>query len=475
MQGVVGRALVKNAAPLQRLIRYPARLAAHLLAGDVVMLVVSSFIAVAILERVGHRAIEPVAALESTVASGSIWLAVFAFAGFYRRSFAVSWHDEYYWVAAVSTLAIAPQLILYTLLPQISTSRLLLLATIPINVLVIGTFRAALRRQYDRKGQLRPRVAFLGDPHEVQAAENRVGFARGVETLLIPVAGWPDDAYGRGEVTKARYDRWLWSARQWGADRLVFMRVPERKVLKLLIAAAARQRVQIAFASREILSGSGEFEIEHLGGEPVLVPVLPPGCHPSADVYKGIIDLSLALLGLAIFWPVMLVAAIAIYLESGGPVLFSQERVGQDGSVFNMLKFRSMRQDAERTTGAVWAKPKDSRVTNVGKFLRRTSLDELPQIFNVLRGQMSIVGPRPERPVFVERFRDAVDRYDERHLVRPGITGLSHVYMNRDVDLTAIGQRLEYDLFYIEHWSPMMDLSILFKTGCEFLLHRIAA
>ncbi len=475
MQGVVGRALVKNAAPLQRLIRYPARLAAHLLAGDVVMLVVSSFIAVAILERVGHRAIEPVAALESTVASGSIWLAVFAFAGFYRRSFAVSWHDEYYWVAAVSTLAIAPQLILYTLLPQISTSRLLLLATIPINVLVIGTFRAALRRQYDRKGQLRPRVAFLGDPHEVQAAENRVGFARGVETLLIPAPGWPDDAYGRGEVTKARYDRWLWSARQWGADRLVFMRVPERKVLKLLIAAAARQRVQIAFASREILSGSGEFEIEHLGGEPVLVPVLPPGCHPSADVYKGIIDLSLALLGLAIFWPVMLVAAIAIYLESGGPVLFSQERVGQDGSVFNMLKFRSMRQDAERTTGAVWAKPKDSRVTNVGKFLRRTSLDELPQIFNVLRGQMSIVGPRPERPVFVERFRDAVDRYDERHLVRPGITGLSHVYMNRDVDLTAIGQRLEYDLFYIEHWSPMMDLSILFKTGCEFLLHRIAA
>ncbi|MGA2759948.1 MAG: sugar transferase [Candidatus Cybelea sp.] len=475
MQGVADSALAESATPQQRLVRYPARLAAHLLAGDLVMLVVSSFIAVAILERVGHRAIEPVAALESTVASGSIWIAVFAFAGFYRRSFAASWHDEYYWVAAVSTLAIAPQLILYTLLPQISTSRLLLLATIPINVLVIGTFRATLRRWCDRKGQLRPRVAFLGDPHEIQAAENRLGLARGVETLLIPVPGWPDDACGPDKVTKARYDRWLWSARQWGADRLVFMRVPEHKVLKRLIAAAARQRVRIAFASREILSGSGEFEIEHVGGEPVLVPVLPPGCHPSADVYKGIIDLSLALLGLAIFWPVMLVAAIAIYLESGAPVLFAQERVGQDGSVFNMLKFRSMHQDAERTTGAVWAKAKDGRATNVGKFLRRTSLDELPQIFNVLRGQMSIVGPRPERPVFVERFRDAIDRYDERHLVRPGITGLSHVYMNRDVDQTAIGQRLEYDLFYIEHWSPMMDLSILFKTGCEFLLHRIAA
>jgi lipopolysaccharide/colanic/teichoic acid biosynthesis glycosyltransferase len=171
----------------------------------------------------------------------------------------------------------------------------------------------------------------------------------------------------------------------------------------------------------------------------------------------------------------MLVVAIAIYLESGGPVLYRQERIGQDGSVFDILKFRSMRKDAESATGAVWAKSNDARVTKVGRFLRRTSLDELPQIFNVLRGQMSIVGPRPERPVFVEHFRDAIDRYDERHLVRPGITGLSHVHMNRDVDQSAIGQRLEYDLFYIEHWSPMMDLSIVFKTGCEFLLHRIAA
>jgi exopolysaccharide biosynthesis polyprenyl glycosylphosphotransferase len=437
------------------------------------MLVLSTFIAVLILVRFGHRTIEPLAAIMSTVAAGSVWIAVFAYAGFYRRSFAASWHDEYYWVAAVSALAIAPQLILYTLLPQISTSRLLLLVTIPINIAVIGTFRAGLRRWYERKGQLRPRIAFLGGPRDVQAAENRFGFAEGIDTLLIPVQGWPDDT-GLEHIKKS-CEGWFWSARQWGADRLVVTRVPSRKVLKTMIATAARQHLQIAFASREILSGSGEFEIEHLGGEPVLVPVLPSGCHPSADVSKSIIDLAFAIVGLAIFWPVMLAAAIAIYLESGGPVLFRQERIGQDGSVFHILKFRSMRQDAELATGAVWARSNDARVTKVGRFLRRTSLDELPQIFNVLRGQMSIVGPRPERPVFVERFRDAIDRYDERHLVRPGITGLSHVHMSRDVDQSAVGQRLEYDLFYIEHWSPMMDLSIVFKTGCEFLLHRIAA
>jgi exopolysaccharide biosynthesis polyprenyl glycosylphosphotransferase len=473
MQAVVGSVRVEKAVSSQRPVRYPVRFATNLLAGDALMLVLSTFIAALILIRFGHRTIEPLAAITSTVASGSLWIAVFAYAGFYRRSFAVSWHDEYYWVAAVSALAIAPQLILYTLLPQISTSRLLLLVTIPINILVIGTFRAALRRWCDRKGRLRPRIAFLGGPRDVQAAENRFGFADGVDTFLIPVPGWPDGT-GLHEATKERCEGWFWSARQWGADRLVVTRVPSRKVLKTMVAAAARQRLQIAFASREILSGSGEFEIEHLGGEPVLVPVLPSGCNASADVSKSIIDLTFAIVGLAIFWPVMLVVAIAIYLESGGPVLYRQERIGQDGSVFHILKFRSMRKDAESATGAVWAKSNDARVTKVGRFLRRTSLDELPQIFNVLRGQMSIVGPRPERPVFVEHFRDAIDRYDERHLVRPGITGLSHVHMNRDVDQSAIGQRLEYDLFYIEHWSPMMDLSIVFKTGCEFLLHRIA-
>jgi lipopolysaccharide/colanic/teichoic acid biosynthesis glycosyltransferase len=106
--------------------------------------------------------------------------------------------------------------------------------------------------------------------------------------------------------------------------------------------------------------------------------------------------------------------------------------------------------------------------------LRRTSLDELPQLFNVLRGEMSLVGPRPERPFYVEQFKKILPRYDERHLVRPGITGWSHINMRRNVDTSAIGERLSYDLFYLEHWSPFMDLLILCKTGFEFLFHSAA-
>jgi exopolysaccharide biosynthesis polyprenyl glycosylphosphotransferase len=446
-----------------------------LLIGDSLMLLLSTLLATAILVRLGHCAIEPLNALVSTVASGTICIAVFAYCGFYRRTLAVGWHDEYYWVAAVSALAVVPQLVLYTLMPQISTSRLLLITTIPINVVLIGTFRAILRRWFDRVGRLTARIAVVGDPHGVQACSNRFGFTADLDTFLIPVVDWEDHAAWSDRELQERLTRWFWCARQWNVDRLVFAHVPASRMLSRVTAEAARQRIQVAFATRELISGLRDFAVEYVGGEPLIVPALPRGCQPTALVSKGIFDLAFALVLLAVFWPVMLVAAAAILIESGWPILFFQERVGQDGTTFRIFKFRSMRCDAESTTGAVWATPHDDRVTRVGRFLRRTSLDELPQIFNVLRGEMSIVGPRPERPAFVERFREAVERYDERHLMRPGITGLSHVYMSRDVDTSAIGQRLEYDLFYIEHWSPMMDLSIVFKTGCEFLLHRIAA
>jgi putative colanic acid biosynthesis UDP-glucose lipid carrier transferase len=131
-----------------------------------------------------------------------------------------------------------------------------------------------------------------------------------------------------------------------------------------------------------------------------------------------------------------------------------------------------MRVDAESETGAVWVRENDDRRTRVGAVLRRLSFDELPQLFNVLSGDMSLVGPRPERPVFEERFRQMLPRYDERHLVPPGITGWSHIHMRRLVNQDDIAERLEYDLRYVEQWTVWLDVSILFKTALEFLFHR---
>jgi lipopolysaccharide/colanic/teichoic acid biosynthesis glycosyltransferase len=184
-------------------------------------------------------------------------------------------------------------------------------------------------------------------------------------------------------------------------------------------------------------------------------------------------DVVLACLALAIFAPVMILAAIAVYLDSGSPILFKQERVGVGGRPFSIFKFRSMRLDAERD-GARWATDDDPRKTRVGGFIRRFSIDEMPQLFNVLRGEMSLVGPRPERQIFVDLFRSTLPRYDERHLVRPGITGWSHVHMRRNVETSAAGERLEYDLEYVENWSPFLDIAVLFQTLCEFVFHRAA-
>ena len=179
-------------------------------------------------------------------------------------------------------------------------------------------------------------------------------------------------------------------------------------------------------------------------------------------VLKRGFDLLFGAVGLAIAAPVMLAIGVALKLTSPGPVLYQQERMGVDGRQFKMLKFRTMRVNAEEETGPIWARPDDPRRTALGVFLRRTSLDELPQLFNVLRGEMSLVGPRPERPSFVEEFRRRVPGYMLRHKVKAGITGWAQI--NGWRGNTSIERRIECDLYYIERWSLGFDLKILLQT-----------
>ena len=172
---------------------------------------------------------------------------------------------------------------------------------------------------------------------------------------------------------------------------------------------------------------------------------------------------SLMLLGAA--WPVMLVTALAIYLESGfrGPILYRQIRVGEKNQNFEVLKFRSMKPDAEKN-GAQWAKKNDDRITLVGRAIRKCRIDELPQIFNVLRGDMSFVGPRPERPEFVKGFNERIPYYRERHRVKPGITGWAQLCYPYGADEKDTINKLQYDLYYVKNYSLFLDLSIMFNT-----------
>jgi len=180
----------------------------------------------------------------------------------------------------------------------------------------------------------------------------------------------------------------------------------------------------------------------------------------------------LGIFGSVLASPLMLLIGLGVKLTSSGPVLYRQERTGLDGRKFQMVKFRTMVEDAEKITGPVWANRDDPRVTPFGRWLRRTSLDELPQLFNVIKGEMSLVGPRPERPLFVEQFREAVPKYLLRHKVKAGMTGWAQV--NGWRGQTPLEKRLEYDLYYIENWSLGFDLKILLLTLFRGFLHRNA-
>lgn len=179
-------------------------------------------------------------------------------------------------------------------------------------------------------------------------------------------------------------------------------------------------------------------------------------------VFKRVFDLILGSLFLIILSPSMVLIGLLIKLSSKGPVFYKQKRVGMDGDIFDILKFRTMRVDAERETGPVWAIQNDPRRTKIGAFLRKTSLDELPQLLNVLKGDMSLVGPRPERPQFVDEFRTQIPSYMLRHKIKAGMTGWAQIHGWRGN--TSLEKRIEYDLYYIQNWSIFFDLKILWMT-----------
>jgi Undecaprenyl-phosphate glucose phosphotransferase len=211
--------------------------------------------------------------------------------------------------------------------------------------------------------------------------------------------------------------------------------------------------------------------VEDLDGLPVVHLTQTP-LTGWMSLTKRSLDIAISLAALVLFSPLFGIIALAIRLEDGGPVFYGQTRMGLDGRPFEIRKFRSMRVGAEDGSGPVWAGPEDARCTRVGRVLRRTSLDELPQLRNVLRGEMSLVGPRPERPEFVREFKEKYPQYMVRHRVRAGMTGWAQVHGWRGN--TSLSKRIEYDLYYIENWSLSLDLKILWLTIKHGFRHRNA-
>ncbi|MBL8927050.1 MAG: exopolysaccharide biosynthesis polyprenyl glycosylphosphotransferase, partial [Pseudonocardia sp.] len=242
----------------------------------------------------------------------------------------------------------------------------------------------------------------------------------------------------------------------------------ERSLLGVVRTPAA-QRCDLLVVPRlhhfAMQTGSGD----HIGSIPVY-RVRTPNLGGWAHVVKRAFDIVTAGLALLLCAPIIGVCALAVRLEGGPGVIFRQPRVGRDGVVFQCMKLRSMRPANERDSATTWSVATDNRVGPVGRFLRRTSLDELPQLWNILRGDMTLVGPRPERPHFVDRFSAEYDRYAHRHRVQAGLTGLAQVSGLRGD--TSIADRARFDNYYIEHWSLWLDIKIVIRTFSEVLFAR---
>lgn len=248
-----------------------------------------------------------------------------------------------------------------------------------------------------------------------------------------------------------------------GRAETVFLALPleaHRRTLEI-VAATARAGGEVRVVPDLLQHITFRAGLEDWDGLPVVHLTETPVSGWSGLV-KRALDVALSAAGLVVLLPVLPLVALIIKLTDRGPVLYAQERMGLDGRPFRMWKFRTMRVNAEEETGAVWAMPDDPRRTPIGAFLRRWSFDELPQLYNVLRGDMSLVGPRPERPEFVEEFKEKFPQYMLRHRVRSGMTGWAQVHGWRGN--TSLAKRIEYDLFYIENWTIALDVRILWMT-----------
>lgn len=407
-----------------------------------------------------------------------MWFVIFHISGLYRPRRGSSQAEEFVSIFQAITVGAIMLITFNFFYHQYSYSRLVLLYFWGINILAIGTSRSLFRNLIDyarSKGYNLRHILIAGAGNLGQELTRK---AHRYTELGLHVIGFVDDDPNKqGQLiegtpvlgTLAHIQRIL---QETGAQQL-FIALPmtaHDKVLEL-IASVDQECVDVKFIPDLMQYMSLRVGVEELDGIPIVNLRETPIQGWNSVIKRGF-DILFSLLFIFLGAPIMLLLATLIKLSSPGPVLYKQKRMGLDGHLFNMYKFRSMRADAEKRTGAVWAKKRDSRRTKLGSFMRASSLDEIPQFFNVLKGDMSLVGPRPERPPFVQKFREKIPQYMLRHKVKSGITGWAQI--NGWRGNTSIEKRIEYDLYYIQNWSMAFDLKILVLTIWKGMINKHA-
>ncbi|MFQ6111405.1 MAG: undecaprenyl-phosphate glucose phosphotransferase [Nitrospinota bacterium] len=406
------------------------------------------------------------------------WLAATRLSGLYRLSAGLSRRGELSGLTRSAAIAFLLLLALTFFYREQSYSRVLMAYFLVLSIILLVVFRSlswhVLARLRQRGFEVR-RVLIAGAGPLAESLAERL--SRHAD-LGFEVVGMLSEGGHGGEGKGARFpvvgslkEAKSLIARGGVNDLFIALPLEAHDEMDELLKSVADETVDI-----RVVPDFTEYMhlnpgIENFDGLPVVNLSESPLFGWNRLIKRGA-DLIFATFSIIILSPLMALIALLVKLTSPGPVLYKQERMGLDGVRFQMYKFRSMRADAEADTGAVWAKPGDERRTKLGALLRKTSLDELPQLFNVLKGEMSIVGPRPERPVFVENFRRSVPGYMLRHKMKSGITGWAQV--NGWRGNTSLEKRVEFDLYYIEHWSLRFDLKIMWLTLWRGLVSKHA-
>jgi len=412
------------------------------------------------------------------------WVLLFAFAGMYRERYAESRFDELvslFKVVTVGVLILVFAIFIDTLEPSSSREAIFFYWASVYGLVSVG-----------RLGVRTVQKALLLRGYGVHKALI-VGWSDKVEQLYSEVARYPEAGLkivGAIRLTRpgeypgaseSEGDGAAVAVAQVGTSACTIEALPrlidELGVQDVLIALDGRDHdallevlrlcdgkpVKLKLVPDFYTLIGGMARTEHMYGLP-LIEVLPEPMPAWEQSMKRVMDVTVSLAVLVLGLPLWLAIGLLIRLTSPGPAIYKQQRVGQHGRIFTLYKFRTMYVDAEARTGPVWATKDDPRVTPIGRWLRRWRLDEVPQFWNVLKGDMSLVGPRPERPYFVEKLSREIPLYNRRHRVKPGITGWAQVRWKYDSSLDDVRQKVKFDLFYIENMSLRMDLKILFRT-----------
>ncbi len=342
---------------------------------------------------------------------------------------------------------------------------------LPVGVSLLTVFLVIWRWSYERiigLPMFRERVYVLGCG---QRARTVVETLRASRDAGMEVIGWEGERADSGQADRFAADLRAFRKPRPGVDRVVVAMENRRELMPLRELLDLRLRgVVIENSSTLVERLSGKLPLDGLNPS-TLIFTEGFRMNASQQLFRRLLSFTVSFVALVICLPFIPLVILSVRLSSPGPIFFSQRRVGRRGRVFTAYKFRTMRQDAE-TQGAVWAVQNDPRVTPVGRFLRSTRLDEIPQMWNVLRGEMAFVGPRPERPEFVEWLSQEIPFYDLRHMIRPGITGWAQVRYRYGASLEETKRKLEYDLYYIKHQSIGLDLFIMFETIKTVILRR---